>query len=138
MAAQDELEPLAETRPSPARNAVPARNWPDLRDSIEGWADTLNLAEYAAGRVRSAEKRSSQAEQELQDVQARLGQEITGLQVRLRAAEQMIERLEATRLELEARARASTERADNAEKYLLRITEVMRPLPTCAERCALM
>jgi hypothetical protein len=92
------------------------------------WTDTVELADSAVDRVRLAEQRSSEAEQRLRDAEARLGQEITGLQVRLRAAEQTIERLEAARFEAEAQARASTERADSAEKYLMRITEVMRPV----------
>jgi TolA-binding protein len=96
---------------------------------MEEWTETVELADSAVERVRVAEKRSSEAQQRLRDVEARLGQEIAGLQVRLRAAEQTIERLEAARSQAEAQARASTERADSAEKYLMRITEVMRPVP---------
>jgi chromosome segregation ATPase len=128
MAAQDEQEPVLDLiLVSPGRNAA-QRSWRDLTDTMAEWTDTVELADSAVDRVRLAEQRSSEAEQRLRDAEARLGQEITGLQVRLRAAEQTIERLEAARFEAEAQARASTERADSAEKYLMRITEVMRPV----------
>ena len=38
------------------------------------WTDTVELAENVVERVRVAEKGSKQAEQRLQDVEARLGQ----------------------------------------------------------------
>jgi L-lactate utilization protein LutC len=113
---------------SPGKNLA-QRSWRDLPDTMAEWTDTVELADSAVERVRVAEKRSSEAQQRLREVEARLGQEITGLQVRLRAAEQTIERLEAARWQAEAQVRASIERADNAEKYLMRITEVMRPIP---------
>jgi chromosome segregation ATPase len=129
MAAQDEQELVVDLGlVSPGRNLA-QRSWRDLPDTMEEWTETVELADSAVERVRVAEKRSSEAQQRLRDVEARLGQEITGLQVRLRAAEQTIERLEAARSQAEAQARASTERADSAEKYLMRITEVMRPVP---------
>jgi chromosome segregation ATPase len=129
MAAQDEQELVVDLGlVSPGRNLA-QRSWRDLPDTMEEWTETVELADSAVERVRVAEKRSSEAQQRLRDVEARLGQEIAGLQVRLRAAEQTIERLEAARSQAEAQARASTERADSAEKYLMRITEVMRPVP---------
>jgi L-lactate utilization protein LutC len=129
MAAQDEQEPVADlVLMSPGKNLA-QRSWRDLPDTMAEWTDTVELADSAVERVRVAEKRSSEAQQRLREVEARLGQEITGLQVRLRAAEQTVERLEAARWQAEAQVRASIERADNAEKYLMRITEVMRPIP---------
>jgi hypothetical protein len=83
---------------------------PDLPETMGEWTDSVELAENVVERVRLAEKRSSQAQYRLHDVEARLGQEITGLQVRLRAAEQVIERLEAARSEAEAQAPACFQR----------------------------
>ena len=129
MAAQDDQGPGADLVVMTPGRIPPHRSWRDLSSTMAEWTDTVELAENVVERVRIAEKRSSQAEQRLQNVEARLGEEITGLQVRLRAAEQTIERLEAARSKAEAQARTSTERADNAEKYLTRITELMRPVP---------
>jgi chromosome segregation ATPase len=129
MAPQDEQELVADLVPVSPGRSLAQRSWRDLPDTMAEWTDTVELADSAVERVRVAEKRSSEAQQRLQDVEARLGQEITGLQVRLRAAEQTIERLGTARSQAEAQARASTERADNAEKYLMRITDVMRPIP---------
>jgi hypothetical protein len=88
VAAQDEQEPVVNlVLVSPGR-ILARRNWRDLPDTMAAWTDTVELADSAVDRVRVAEKRSSEAQQRLHDVEARLGQEITGLQVRLRAAEQ--------------------------------------------------
>lgn len=105
-----------------------ARTWPDLHESEGEWVETLELAVHAAERVRLTEQRNAQLEARVRDLEARLGAELAALQVRIRTAEETIERVEAGRLAAEERARKSKERADEAEMFLARISAAIRPL----------
>jgi chromosome segregation ATPase len=105
-----------------------APTWPDLDESEGLWVETLELAVHAAERVRSTEQRNGQLEVRIRELEARLGAELTALQGRIRKAEETIETVEAARLAADERARKSKERADEAERFLARISAAIRPL----------